>query len=132
MERKFLIAIGNTGLDKIAINYLINLFCDKNDIAFHLFSAVPLSGVTESQQLLSDLETVANSNPATLQKRAKARTHQQNLKKQLLAAGFNDEQISCEVCFSWGSISTPLLHQGQTGFYDPWFLVREICLCWKR
>jgi hypothetical protein len=66
MERKLLIAIGNTGLDKITINYLISLFRDRNDIAFHLFSVVPLSGITESQQLLSDLETVANSNPVAL------------------------------------------------------------------
>ena len=40
MERKLLIAIGNTGLDKISINYLLNLFRGKNDIAFHLFSVM--------------------------------------------------------------------------------------------
>jgi nucleotide-binding universal stress UspA family protein len=118
MERKLLIAIGNTGLDKITINYLISLFRDRNDIAFHLFSVVPLSGITESQQLLSDLETVANSNPVALQKRAKFRTCQQNLKRQFQTAGFNDEQTSSEVCFSWGSVSEAIIEQGQAGLYD--------------
>jgi len=118
MKKKLLLAIGNTWLDKVTINYLVSLFRNKNDIAFHLFSVVPLSGITESQQLLSDLETVANSNPAALQKRAKARTYHQSLKKQLQTAGFSNDQISCEVCFSWSQVSEVIIKKGQAGRYD--------------
>ncbi len=125
MERKILIAIGNTGLDKTTISYLINLFQDRTDIRLHLLNIVPLHGVGESQQLLDDLELIAASRPAALKKRSTARSHLLDLQKKLQAAGFKDEQIHCESVFSLGSIATPLLHQGQAGSYDAMVLAKR-------
>ena len=118
MERKLLVAIGNTGLDNTTINYLISLFQKSTDVKFHLLSVVPLHGVTESQRLLDDLETVATSDPVALKKRKAARSHLLDSGKKLQTAGFNDDQISSEVGLSWGSVSAPLLQQGQAGSYD--------------
>jgi nucleotide-binding universal stress UspA family protein len=118
MERKILVAIGNTGLDQTTIGYLIDLFRDSLDVTFHLLNIVPLHGVAESQQLLGDMETAAAARPAALKKRATALSHLHGLKNKLLAAGFNDEQIHSGSNFFYGSISAPLLHQAQTGTYD--------------
>ena len=100
MKIKLLIAIGNTGLDNITINYLINLFQYNHKVKLHLLSVVPVYGVSESQRLLSDINTVANTNPAVVKKRKTARCHLLDLKKRLHDAGFKNEQISREVSFS--------------------------------
>lgn len=118
MERKILVAIGNTGLDKTTISYLVSLFQDRTDVRLHLLNIVPVHGVTESQQLLGDMEFIAVSRPESLRKRSAARSHLLDLQKKLQAAGFKDEQIHSESLLSLGSIATPLLDQGQAGAYD--------------
>lgn len=132
MERKLLVAIGNSGLDTITIDYLIRLFQDRSDISFHLLSVVPLSVVTESQRLLCDVETVAATKPAAQKKRVAARHHQQGLVTKLLKAGFTEKQISSEVSFSLAGISAVLLQQGQAGLYDALVLAkRDLALLQK-
>jgi nucleotide-binding universal stress UspA family protein len=118
MERKILVALGNTGLDQTTISYLIDLFKNSPDVKLHLLNIVPLHGVAESQQLLGDLETTGATRPEAAEKRAAALSHLQGLKKKLLATGFKDEQIQSESLFSYGSVSGPLLRQAQTGAYD--------------
>jgi len=61
---------------------------------------------------------VTTSHPAALKKRTVARGHLLDLEKKLQAAGFRDAQISSEVCFFLGSVSTSLLQQGQAASYD--------------
>lgn len=118
MERKILVAIGNTGQDQTTIGYLIDIFRDSPDVKFHLLNIVPLHGVAESQQLLGDVETVATARPTALKKRAAALSHLRDLKNKLLSAGFKDEQIESEANFFYGSVSGPLLRQAQAGAYD--------------
>jgi len=118
MERKILVAIGDTGLDRTTIGYLVNLLQNCLEVKLHLLNIVPLHGVTESQQLLGDTELIAASRPAALKKRTAARSHLRDLQKILGDAGFKEEQISCESLFSYGSIAAPLLQQGQAGSYD--------------
>lgn len=118
MEKKILVAIGKTGLDKTTIDYLVSLFQGRTDVRLHLLNIVPLHGVTESQQLLGDTETIALSRPESLKKRSAARGHLLDLQKILQDAGFKDEQIHCDSLFSYESVSTPLLHHAQTGAYD--------------
>ena len=118
MEIKLLIAIGNTGLDNTTINYLSTLFQGNSEVKFDLLSVVPLSGVTESQRLLSDIGTASSTNPAASKKEKNARIHLRDLKKRLHDAGVKNEQISCETKFSWANVSTTLIQHGQSGLYD--------------
>ncbi|MEJ2688638.1 MAG: hypothetical protein P8130_01555, partial [Deltaproteobacteria bacterium] len=73
MERKILVAIGKTGLDKTTIDYLVNLLQERKDVRLHLLNVVPLYGVSESQQLLGDTEAIAVSRPESLKKRRAAK-----------------------------------------------------------
>lgn len=118
MERKILVALGNTGLDQTTIGYLVELFRGSPGVKLHLLNIVPLHGVAESQQLLGDLETTAAARPEAVKKRFAALSHLQGLKKKLLAAGFKDEQIQTESLYSYCGVSGPLLRQAQTGAYD--------------
>lgn len=118
MERKILVAIGKTGLDKTTIDYLVSMFQERTDVRLHLLNIVPLHGVSGSQQLLGDPELIAISRPDSLRKRSAARNHLLDLQKILQAAGFKDEQIHGKSLFSYESVSTPLLHHAQTGGYD--------------
>ncbi|MCB2180487.1 MAG: universal stress protein [Desulfobulbaceae bacterium] len=125
MEKKLLVAIGNSGLDTVTINYLINIFENKSDISLHLLTVIPLSGITESQRLLGDLETVAASRPGAQKKRVAARKHQESLLSKLLSAGFDKKQMSSEVSFCWGNVSSLLVQQAQAGVYDAIVLAKR-------
>jgi len=117
MERKILVAIGNTGLDKTTVNYLIHLFQDSTNVKLHLLTIIPLYDVSESQQLLDDIETVALSHPAALKKRSEARKHLADIEKQLRDAGFKEEQTQSEALFTFESVSAAFLRQGKAGAY---------------
>jgi len=118
MERKILVAIGNTGLDKTTISYLASLFKKRTDVSFHLFNFVPLHDMTESQQLWSDWEEVAATRPDSLKKRSASLAHLLHLQNKLRGAGFQENQIQAESLFSYGSVAFSLLHHAQTGAYD--------------
>jgi len=124
-ERKILVAIGNTGLDNATIDYLINLFKDSANARLHLLTIIPLYGVSESQQLLDHIDTVALSHPAALKKRSEARRHSSDLEKKLRGSGFKEEQIQSESLFSYESVSTTILRQGIAGSYDAMVLAKR-------
>jgi len=124
-ERKILVAIGNTGLDNTTVNYLINLFKGSANARLHLLTIIPLYGISESQQLLDDIETVALSHPAALKKRSEARRHSSALENKLRDSSFKEEQIQSETLFSYESVSATLLHQGQAGAYDAIVLAKR-------
>ncbi|MCA1766569.1 MAG: universal stress protein, partial [Desulfobulbaceae bacterium] len=125
MERKILVAIGNTARDNTIISYLDGLFPDRSEVSLHLLNIVTLHNVAESQQLLGDPEQAATSSPASLKKGAEARRHLNDLQEKLRGAGFKDELIVGEVLFSYGSVSIPLLHHAQTGGYDAMVLAKR-------
>lgn len=118
MEKKILVAIGNTGLDKITINYLVSQFQGRVDVCFHLFSLVQVQGVSDSQRLLADIESVANTNVTAQKKRIAARNNLNQLQRMFVDAGFAESHISCETCFTWEGISSALLRKGKGGMYD--------------
>ncbi len=125
MERKLLVAIGNTGLDKITVNYLGNLFQDKHDVGIDLFTVVPIQGVTEAQLLLGDIDSLAQSKPSVMRKKEKALTYLASLKKILTSAGYPEELVTCEAVFSWSSVAATLLQHGQAGLYDAIILAKR-------
>ncbi len=125
MERKILVAIGNTELDNVTIKYLGNLFQGRHDITFDLFSVIPIQGVTASQQLLGDSNSIAISHPSALRKKAVAVRHLSALKKELLNSGFTEEQVHCDTSISMTSVAVTLLQNGQSGLYDAIILAKR-------
>ena len=125
MERKILVAVGGTDLDSVTVKYLGNLFQGRDDVAFDLFSVIPIPGVTASQQLLGDTNSIAISHPTALRKKATAERHLSALKRKLQTAGFTEEQVCCETILSLTSVAVTLLQKGQSGLYDAIILAKR-------
>ncbi len=125
MERKILVAIGNTDLDDITVKYLGNLFQGRRDVVFDLFSVVPIQGVTASQQLLGDTSSIAISKPAALKKKAAAERQLSILKREFETTGFAAEQVCCDAVFSLTGVAATLLQKGHSGFYDAIILAKR-------
>ena len=125
MEIRILVAIGNTGLDDVTVDYLGTLFKGSGDVRFDLLSVVRIEGVTESQRLLGDIASVALSHPIALKKKTVASTHLSILKTKFQAAGFSEEQIDCQAVFSYSGVADTLLHKGQSGIYDAIILAKR-------
>ena len=125
MEIRILVAIGNTGLDDVTVDYLGTLFKGSGDVRFDLLSVVHIEGVTESQRLLGDIASVALSHPIALKKKTVASTHLSILKAKLQAAGFAEEQIDCQAVFSYSGVADTLLQKGQSGIYDAIILAKR-------
>lgn len=125
MERKILVAIGNTELDNITVKYLGNLYQGRHDVIFDLLSVVPIQGVTASQQLLGDSNSIAISHPSALRKKAVAERHLSALKKKLHESGFGEEQVRCDAVFALTSVAVTLLQSGQSGLYDAIILAKR-------
>ncbi len=125
MERKILVAIGNTGLDSVTVKYLGNLFQGRNDVTFDLLSVVPLQGVTESQRLLGDINSIAIAHPVALNKKVSAQHHLSVLKRKLQSTGFTEKQINCQAVFTLSNVAATLLQSGQSGLYDAIILAKR-------
>lgn len=125
MEIRILVAIGNTGLDDVTVDYLGTLFKGSGDVRFDLLSVVRIEGVTESQRLLGDIASVALSHPIALKKKTVASTHLSILKTKFQAAGFAEEQIDCQAVFTYSGVADTLLHKGQSGIYDAIILAKR-------
>ncbi len=125
MEIRILVAIGNTGLDDVTVDYLGTLFKGSGDVRFDLLSVVRIEGVTESQRLLGDIASVALSHPIALKKKTVASTHLSILKTKFQAAGFAEEQIDCQAVFAYSGVADTLLQKGQSGIYDAIILAKR-------
>jgi len=125
MEIKLLVAIGNTGLDNVTVDYLGTIFEGSSDVKFDLLSVVRIEGVTESERLLGDINSAAISHPIALKKKRSTITHLSILKNKLQAAGFTEEQIDCQADFSYSGVADTLLQRGQSGLYDAIILAKR-------
>ncbi len=125
MEIRILVAIGNTGLDDVTVDYLGTIFEGSGDVGFDLLSVVKIEGVTESQRLLGDIASVALSHPIALKKKTAASTHLSILKTKFQTAGFAEEQIDCQAVFSYSGVADTLLLKGQSGIYDAIILAKR-------
>lgn len=125
MKRKILVAVGSTDLDKITVKYLGNLFQGRHDVVFDLLSVVPIQGITASQQLLGDKDSIALSHPAALKKKAAAEINLSTLKRRLEATGFTGEQVCCDTVLSLVGVAATLLQRGQSGLYDAIILAKR-------
>jgi len=125
MERKILVAIGNTDLDSITVKYLGNLFQGRHDVVFDLLSVLPIQGVTASQQLLGDTDSIAISHPKTLKEKKAVEGNLSALKRKLQDTGFASEQIRTDAVFSLVGVAATLLERGQSGLYDAIILAKR-------
>ena len=118
MERKILVAVDGSVYSSNTIHYLRTLFHDRQEVSFHLYSAIPYGSLPTGHELLDETDLISTLGPAGQKKFSTSRRYINKAKDQLVRAGIAPERISSDVHLSRAGVGADIIREARRGLYD--------------
>ena len=118
VERKILVAVDKSSYCQNILTYLCALFGRQAGISFHLLSIVPHYAAEAASDWQSPQDLLASVSPETRKKYQACKSHLENARSKLLAAGFAEGQLETSVRLARAGVVADIVHEARSGLYD--------------